>query len=220
MKTLTHSTILGVVSCGLALLASCATSGHNAVDKTSVRMQELRTNIEDLKMRITSNAGSLAGLVEKADTDPTPEFNAFAKTTKEVDTMYKKAVSRLEETQTEAAKLFSTWSANATQITDPDLKAASEKRRENLKETLDDVVKATQSAIEETKSYVSTSNDLVVYLKQDLTPEGVKGIAGKSKSQTKAADSISDKLDDVMEAAKKASEEFATAKPPPPPPKP
>ena len=85
-----------------------------------------------------------------------------------------------------------------------------------MKGTLDEVVNTTQSAIEELKSYVATSNDLVTYLKQDLTPAGVRGISGKSKSQAKAAETISEKLDDVMEAAQKASSEFATAKPPPP----
>jgi outer membrane murein-binding lipoprotein Lpp len=212
MKTLTQSTIL----CALALLAGCQSSGHNAVDKTSVRMQELRSDIETLKMRVTSNASSLVTLVEKADTDPKPEFSAFSKSTKEIESSFKRAQSRLEQTQTEASKLFSTWTANATHISDPDLKEASDKRRENLKGTLDEVINVTQSAIEELKSYVATSNDLVTYLKQDLTPAGVRGIAGKSKSQAKAAETISEKLDDVIEAADKASTEFKTAKPPPP----
>ncbi len=220
MKALIHSTILCVLSCSLAVLASCKSTGHDAVDKTSVRMQELRADVENLKLRISTNAGSLTTLVEKADTDPKPEFDAFAKSTKEVESTYKKAVSRLDETRAEADKLFATWTANATTITDPDLKEASDKRREKLKEKLDDVVKATESAIEETKSYVATSNDLVTYLKQDLTPAGVRGVSGKSKSQAKAADSINDKLDDVIEAADKASTEFATAKPPPAPTKP
>ena len=59
MKTLTQSTIL----CALALLAACQSSGHSAVDKTSTRMQELRTDIEKLKLRVTSNASSLVTLV-------------------------------------------------------------------------------------------------------------------------------------------------------------
>jgi predicted nucleic acid-binding Zn-ribbon protein len=204
--------LLGLALCG------CQTAGHTRVDATSSRLQELRTSVEGLKEQVTKTASSLAAVVEQAEQDPTAAFKQFGKDVKAVDSDYGQARSRLTTAQAEADKLFETWTKNAALISDPDLRAISERRRDELKAELDGVVGRMEAAVQDMESFVATSKDLQIYLSQDLTPKGIRAIAEKSRSQTKAARAIVEALDEVMEAARKAAPLFETAKPPPPPP--
>ena len=219
MKTLATRTLFGFLLGGVALIAACQSGGHQDVEATSSRMDALKTNTETLKSEVSAAAASLADLVSKADTDPKPAYDKFTKDSKAVDASYTAAASRLAEVRADADKLFKSWEERAKTITDPDLQKRSEERRANLSKALEEVTQTTQKALDETKPYVATNNDLVKYLGQDLTPAGIKAVADKSKAQTKAASSIGEKLDDVVKVASKASADFATAKPPPPPPK-
>lgn len=219
MKFLASARLTSFLLGTVAVIAACQSGGHQDVEATSTRMDALKTNIENLKTQVSTAAASLADLVSKADTDPKPAYDKYAKDSKAVESSYNSAASRLAEVRTDADKLFKSWEERAKTITDPDLQKRSEERRTNLSKALDEVMQSTQKALDETKDFVKTNTDLSKYLGQDLTPAGIKAVADKSKAQTKSASSIGDKLDDVAKVASKASADFATAKPPPPPPK-
>jgi predicted nucleic acid-binding Zn-ribbon protein len=216
MRTISRRTSFALL--GLALCAACQAAGHTRVDATSDRLLELRASVEGLKEQVTQTATSLAAVVEQADEDPTAAFKEYSKDVKAVDSGYTRARSRLDSAQGEADKLFETWTKNASLISDPDLRAISERRRDELKEELDGVVGKMDAAVSDLEAFVTTAKDLQVYLSQDLTPKGIRAIAEKSRNQTKAARSVVDQLDEVMEAAERAAPMFETAKPPPPPP--
>jgi len=203
----------------LLLLAACQTAGHQRVDATSTRLDDLRSSLERLDEEVTAVADTLATVVEKANEDPQPAYKQLGKDLSALERGYEHARSRLDQAEKEAGRLFEEWTRNAEQISDPDLKALSERRRDMLQKMLDAVVSRMSDAVSELEGYVSTSRDLHTYLSQDLTPQGIRAIADKSRAHGKAARTIAGKLEDVMEAAEKAAPRFETAKPPPPPPK-
>jgi chromosome segregation ATPase len=197
-----------------ALLAACQSSGHRRVDATSTRLDQMRASLDQLESELKSTADSLAVVVEHADSGPEAALTQFKKDVKAVDASYGHARARLTEAETEASKLFETWTKNASLISDPDLRALSEKRRDELKAALDSVTARMQEAVSEMEDFVSTSRDLVTYLDQDLTPEGVRALADKSRVHSERAASIAGLFDAVEQAAAEAAPMFATAKPP------
>jgi chromosome segregation ATPase len=199
------------------LLAACQSSGHRRVDATSTRLDQMRTSLDQLEGELGQTADSLAVVVENADSGPEEALGQFKKDVKAVEGSYERARARLGEAEKEAAKLFDTWTQNASLISDPDLRALSEKRRDELKAALDSVVARMQEAVSEMEDFVSTSRDLVTYLDQDLTPEGVRALADKSRVHKERATAIAALFDEVEKAAAEAAPMFATAKPPPPP---
>ena len=62
---------------------------------------------------------------------------------------------------------------------------------------------------------LATIKDMKTYLGNDLTPDGIKSVKDKSKQVSKAADSIGEKLDEVMSALEKGEQAFKVAKPAP-----
>jgi hypothetical protein len=202
--------------CGMLALAACQSAGNDSVDATSTRMTNFKTQVQALKGQVSSNAAALNDVVAKADSDPKPAFGKFKSDTDALNDSYTRVQSRLADVQSQASTMFADWTKRSLEITDPELRKASEDRRADLKKTLDGVVSAMRTAIDDLRGYTASSKDLVTYLSQDLTPPSIKAIGSKAKSHAKDAESINKKLDDVVSSAEKASSDFATAKPPPP----
>jgi len=206
---------LASVLVGVALLTGCASTGADKVDQTSARIDKFRAGVETLKGQVTGTAEALAKVIETASTDPKPAFAEFSEQFDLVSASTVKARSNLDTAQTEGAHLFEEWTKHLETITDPDIRAASEKRRDDLKKALSGVADEANPVLTELEAFVASAKDLRAYLSQDLTPAGIDSISGKAKSMGKSARSIVEGLDEVIEAANKAAPQFATAKPPP-----
>jgi len=201
---------------GLALLTGCqSTGGADKVDQTSTRIDQFRTGVETLKSQVTSSAEALAKVIETASTDPKPAFKEFDEQVDLVSASAAKARTNLDTAQTEGARLFEEWTKHLDTITDPDIRKASEKRRDDLTKALSGVSDEATPALKDLEAYVASVKDVRAYLSQDLTPAGIDSISSKAKSLGKSARSIVEHLDEVIEAANKAAPQFATAKPPP-----
>lgn len=202
---------------GVSLLQGCKSSGAEKVDQTSTRIEDFRASIETLKSQVHGTSDALTKLVDAGATDPKPAFASYEKQVEQVTKSTTKAKSNMTKVQSEGEKLFADWTARLETISDPEIRKASEKRRDELKQLLGGIADEAKPVLAELDAFVATAKDLETYLSQDLTPAGIQSIAGKAKGFRKSAESISDNLDDVAEAAGKAATPFATAKPPPPP---
>jgi len=203
---------------GLVALQGCQATGAERVDQTSTRLEEFGASIETLKGQVTAAAAALTQVVETASLDPKPAYDEFSKQVGLVSSSAKKARTGLEKAKSEGAKLFDDWTKRLDTITDPDIRAASEKRRNDLQEALTTVTEEAEPCLTELEAFVVTATDLDTYLSQDLTPAGIDGISDKAESLARSAESINGSLDGVLETTTEVAPTFATAKPPPPPP--
>lgn len=62
----------------------------------------------------------------------------------------------------------------------------------------------------------ATTKGVHADLSQDLTPSGIRGIAGEAEDIADSSKSIASDLDDVVDEPRKAAAKLATAKAPPP----
>lgn len=204
----------------LALGSACQSSGHQKADSTAMHMDETRAAIESMKGKVTAAAASLATVVEKGDVEPKAPFEKYKADVKAVVDGLTKAESNLGSMKAEGKTYFAEWEKQSATIKDPDLKKSADERRARLSKAVDGVSTAMDGARAEISPFVTMLQDVQTYLSNDLTPDGIKSVAGKSKQLGKDAKSINEKLDDVVEALEKGAPEFKTAKPPPPPPPP
>jgi Protein of unknown function (DUF2959) len=202
----------------LTLTAACETSGHQQADSTAMSMDGLRAASGALKDKVNAVATSLATVVEKADVDPETPFKQYGKDVSALNDAMNRADTNLKSMKDQGQAYFAAWEKQAATISDPDLKKKAEERRDKLSKAVAAVSDAMAAARAEIGPYVKASVDVQTYLKNDLTPGGVKSVADKSKKMTGDAKSIGKKLDDVVEALEKGAPEFKTAKPPPAPP--
>jgi F0F1-type ATP synthase membrane subunit b/b' len=217
MKTTSLIARVGLLT-SLALSSACNSAGHQQADSTGMSMDNLRVAVVALKDKVSAAATSLAGVVEKADIDPKASFEQYNKDVTALTDALEKGESNLKSMRDQGQAYFAEWQKQAATISDPDLKKKAEERREKLSKAIAAVSDAMAEARTELVPYVKTNEDVRTYLKNDLTPEGIKSVADKSKQIGKDSKSIGKKIDEVVEALEKGAPEFKTAKPPPPPP--
>jgi len=217
MKTTSLIARIGLLT-SLALSSACNSAGHQQADSTGMSMDNLRVAVGALKDKVSAAATSLASVVEKADIDPKASFEQYNKDVTALTDALEKGESNLKSMRDQGQAYFAEWQKQAATISDPDLKKKAEERREKLSKAIAAVSDAMAEARTELVPYVKTNEDVRTYLKNDLTPEGIKSVADKSKQIGKDSKSIGKKIDDVVEALEKGAPEFKTAKPPPPPP--
>jgi chromosome segregation ATPase len=216
MKTISRST-LSALLLALPLSAGCKSEGHQQADSTAMHMDDMRASVVALKGEVDAVATSLAKVVEQADVDPKAPFEQYTKNVSAMQDRLDRAESNLKSMKEQGQAYFAEWQKQNATISDPDLKKQADERREKLSKAIAEVSEAMQAASTELKPYSKESGDVQTYLKNDLTPAGVKSVKDKSKQMGKDAKSIGKKLDDVVEALEKGAPEFKTAKPPPPP---
>ena len=209
-------------SLALALLLSaspsfiaCQSSGQQS-DSTAMHMDELNAAVAAAKAKINAAAESLAAVVEKGDQDPAPSFEKYKKDVAEVESAAGQSESKLKSLQEQGQAYMAEWEKQAATITDEDLKKTADERRAKLSAAVKEVADAMTAAQAEITPYRAKLKDMETYLKNDLTPAGIKSIKDKSKQISKDAKSINEKLDEVAEALTKNAPQFKTAKPPPP----
>lgn len=207
-------TPLACLLVGASLALACHNTGHRQVDATSVRMSGLRESVEDLKTRVALAAGALESLVDKAEVDPAARYQQFEKETSGVETAYRDTQARLTNVQADAETLFNDWSMRSNQIADEGLRRKSQERRLELTRELDSVVDALRPTLDDVKSFVGTSKDLLTYLSQDLTVQGIRTIDDEAESHSERAKSLGEQLDRAIAATRNAEARFAVAKPP------
>ena len=205
------------IAAALALGPGCkSSSGHSASDTTASHMDALRASADSLKARVNAAAGSLSVIVEKAEVDPKPPFAQYKKDVAAVNDWLAKAESNLKALRAQGEAYFAEWERQATTIQDPELKETAQERRTELRKAVDDIGKAMEDVRTELMPYVASIKDVQTYLSNDLTPAGIETIEGKSKKLIDEAETIGEKLDDLVKTLEENAPAFKTAKPPPP----
>ncbi len=199
----------------LALGSACASTGNEKAQSTAMHMEGLRDAVVSMKGKVNAAATSLAAVVKEREVDPKPSFAQYKKDVEAVEDVFSKAESNLKAVKAEFQTYYAEWEKQSTTIQDPDLKKSAEERRTRLSKAVDAVKAAMEAARSEITPYVAKIKDVETYLSNDLTPAGIEAISGKSEQVTDEAESIGDRLDEVVEALEKGAPEFKTAKPPP-----
>lgn len=214
-----HSTLsFMVLLSALSMGSACQSAGHQKAESTAMHMEDLSAAVTSMKQKASSCAATLATVVEKGAVDPKPPFEQYKKDVAAVVDGLANAESHLKSMKAEGQTYFAEWEKQSATIQDADLRKSADERRARLSKAVEAVSTAMDAARAEIKPFVATIQDVQTYLSNDLTPDGIKSVGGKSKQLGKDAKSIGDKLDDVVEALEKGAPEFKTAKPPPPPP--
>jgi hypothetical protein len=180
MKTTSQIACVGLLG-ALALVSGCKSEGHQQADSTAMSMDSLRVAATTLKERVNAVATSLATVVEKADVDPKVPYEQYSANVTSLKDGLDKVESNLNTMKTQGQAYFSEWEKQAATITDPDLKKKADQRREKLSKALTAVAEAMTAARTELVPFAKSNEDLRTYLKNDLTPAGIKSISDKSK---------------------------------------
>jgi chromosome segregation ATPase len=192
------------VGLGLVTLvaAGCATTGFERSANIAETMGKQAEGIKKAKPQVDAMLASLEGLT-RAQGDMRPAFKQFSETLDDTE----KAAARVRKSgqtiREKEAEYLAEWQRQAAEITNPQIKAATQARQAEVKDTLANLSQTGKTAGDAYDPFISNMKDIRTYLSNDLTPGGVKRLEPTIEKARRDGAALQKALDEFNRASER-----------------
>ena len=198
---------------GLGLVAfvaaGCATTGFDRSANIAETMAKQVEGVQPAKPQVDAMLASLEGLT-RAQGDMRPAFKQFSQTLDDTEKTAARARKSQATIREKEAEYFAEWQRQAAEITNPQIKAATQARQAEVKSTLASLSQTGRAAGEAYDPFISNMKDIRTYLSNDLTPAGVKRLEPTIEKARRDGAALQKALDEFNRASERVQ---ATLKP-------
>jgi hypothetical protein len=200
--------ILGTV----AFLGGCATTGMDRSEKTSNSIREVDSEIRKLIVQIDVTSLSLDALVNAPAADQKKSFNAYSDNVSKLDKEGKREIKRMDEMKAQSKEYFAEWEKQGNAYTNPEIRALSDERRNNLAAVYARVPEAATGVRGAYFDYLKDLKEIQIYLSNDLTPKGIESITTVAIKSAQHKDDLKASLRPVITALDEINAELYSEK--------
>ena len=192
---------LGVGLVALAV-AGCATRGYDRTTNMADSMAKQTAGMQAAKPQVDEMLASLDSLV-RAEGDMKPAFKKFSDTIGDTEKVAGQARKSAQSIRDQEAEYFAAWQQEAAAITNPELKAATQARQAEVKNTLGELSAAGKKAGDAYDPFIKDMKDIRTYLSNDLTQGGVKRIEPTIQKARQNGTALQKALDDFNQVSQR-----------------
>ena len=192
------------VALGLVALVAtgCARTGFDRSANIADTMSKQVTGLQEAKPQVDAMLASLEGLT-RAEGDMRPAFKKFSETLGDTEKAAARARKSSQTLREKEAEYFAEWQRQAAEITNPQIKAATQARQAEVKGNLESLSQTGRTAGEAYEPFISNMKDIRTYLSNDLTPGGVKRLEPTIEKARRDGAALQKALDDFNQASQR-----------------
>jgi chromosome segregation ATPase len=195
-----HSSVgLGLV---VLLAAGCATTGFERSTNIAETMAKQVEGMQQAKPQVDAMLASLDGLT-RAQGDMRPAFKHFSETLDDTEKTAARARKSEQMIREREAEYFAEWQRQAAEITNPQIKAATQARQAEVKGTLASLSQTGKAVGDAYNPFISNMKDIRTYLSNDLTPGGVKRLEPTIEKARRDGAALQKALEDFNRASQR-----------------
>ncbi len=170
------------------LFVACATSAPDRAAKAASSLDVMQQNSSKARAQIDTVLASLDTLLN-APSDRLRE--AYDRYDRDVKKMNEYA-DAIRENDTDLRKngntYLSQWQRDASNISDPELRAVAEERRNQIAQSSQSMRSTVTSSVSSFEAFLRNINDIKKVIGNDLTPTGQAGVKQTTVAQTAATE--------------------------------
>jgi len=155
--------------------ASCATTGFQRSSNIADTMAKQTQTIQEAKPQVEAMLASLDELTQTQG-DMRPAFQRFSDTLDDTEKVAARTRRTGQTIREKQADYIAQWQKESAEITNPQIKAATEARQAEVRTKLSNLSQTGRTAGDLYDPFISDMRDIRTYLSNDLTPGGVKKI--------------------------------------------
>ena len=187
----------------VALAATgCASTGYDRSANIADTMAKQVTGLQEAKPQVDAMLASLEGLT-RAEGDMRPAFKKFSETLGDTEKAAARARKSSQTLREKEAEYFAEWQRQAAEITNPQIKAATQARQAEVKRNLETLSQTGRTAGEAYEPFISNMKDIRTYLSNDLTAPGVKRLEPTIEKARRDGAALQKALDDFNQASQR-----------------
>jgi len=150
-----------------------AAAAPDKAEKVAQKMLGLDKSLQTIATQVDKTLISLNALTQPGGDLPA-KYKAYGKNVADLEKMAQKAKSNAEAAGSQRDAYIAQWKTSQEKIVNPDLKAASEKRRAELEPKIEAIKTSLGSARDTFGPFVQDLKDLNVFLANQLNPAGIE----------------------------------------------
>ena len=207
-------TLVGIL-CGAAIAAGCAGTGVSRTDAMMDRLEEVGRISASARADIDRASSTLTSIVDGGGADPRPKFEQFRGELGAVSSARAGVDSAGAAFRSAMEAHFAAWERDANAMQNPEIRAASMKRRDEARAKMGSLEPALAEVASTFDPYLSNLRDIEKLLGADLSPGGVSAAAKTVRKATDEAVRTKRALQALEDAAGRIREELSVRRPEP-----
>ena len=180
--------------------AACATTGFQRSTSIADTMAKQTQIIQEAKPQVDTMLASLDELT-RAQGDLRPAFKRFSDTLDDTEKVAARTRKTGQTIREKEAEYFAEWQKESAEITNPQIKAATQARQAEVKTKLSSLSQRGKTAGDAYDPFISNMKDIRTYLSNDLTTGGVKKIEPTIEKARRDGATLQKALDDFNRAS-------------------
>jgi hypothetical protein len=167
---------VGATLAATLFLAGCTSTGYDRGNITAANIQATSDRIAALPVQLDQTMESLNDLVNNPQSDLRPQYQQFAANVDKVDSTSKDIAADRRAMGEKGKAYLAAWDQQLAQIQNPDIKASSQGRRNQVDQQLLDIKKNYVLACDTFKPFLADLKDVKTSLSVDLTTAGLAAV--------------------------------------------
>ncbi len=208
MAAFKRCAVLGVGLCVLVALSGCASSGTPAgvkqAGKTAENMDKFVESLDEATAQIDQTIASM-NAIEPAP-DRVAALKTFNKDVATLESMADKARKRANAMRQRGDDYFATWTEQSAAFNNPELRALSEQRRQELQASFDEMRTLATEAKGHFETMMQNIYDIQLFLGNDLTPAALDAVSKYMEAATEESKGVNEALSAMIKEVGKVRE--------------
>ncbi|MGB3563452.1 MAG: DUF2959 family protein [Thermoanaerobaculia bacterium] len=178
-------------------------SGHKQTDKLIKKSQDTIAAIRSTKMQTEETLAGYNAIIDGKVPDNRKAYKKLSNDIRKCDNQATKVRQNITSMEEVADLYFADWKNSLAAISDPDLRAKSEKRLNETRTNYEGILTAAENAGAEFKPFLTSLNDQVTFLGHDLNPSAIADLKEEAADLNVQGKKVFKAVDGTVETASK-----------------
>ena len=185
-------------------LTGCATTGTERATQTSNTMQTVEGEYRQVSLQVDATNASLQNLISPEQTDQKKAFNDYRDQVDRMQKLGEQLDKHTADMRRQGQEYFAEWEKQGSTFSNPRLRALSEERRAELRQTFARIPEASIGVKGSLQSYLTDIGEIRKYLSNDLTPSGIEAIRPVARKAMLEGEDLKISIRPVLDAIDRA----------------
>lgn len=213
MKTMLKGFVCASAVLAAVMISGCASSGQSKASSTTKGLEAAATEVEEITTQTAVTLAALSNLVYHPAPDLRSQYKEFDSATKKLGSLSHSVDKKSDQVKARAAAYFEEWDRGATEISNEDLRAISERRRTDVSGSFDETVESLKKSKGAFDPFLSDLKDIQQVLSLDLTQGGIKSVLNIAEDATIHGVTLEESLAESAEHIRKLASKMSSAGP-------
>jgi archaellum component FlaC len=178
-----------------AVLAGCASKqNYQQGAETGAGLTAAADKVDLGITNIDATLGSLNDLVNNPSGDLQPKLETFNDNVSSLQTMYQNLQDSVADAREKATVYVKSWDAQIATIMNPDIKNATQQRRDAVQSQINDVKKSYAEVRVDFDPFMANLKDIQTALNSDLTVGGISAVKGAADTANTNGNKLKESL--------------------------